>query len=68
MPSLSVVHTPPSKRRTCHGQIKVAETEEELAEGHARVAELRALGFSHEEVVDQAELRRLNPEATPSQN
>ena len=49
----------------CHGQIKVAETEEELADGHARVAELRALGFSHEEVVDQAELRRLVPAIAP---
>lgn len=44
-----------------HGQVKVAENEAELAQCAARVAELRALGFEHEEVVDQAELRRLVP-------
>lgn len=44
-----------------HGQIKVAETEDELAGAEARAAELRALGFQHEEVIGQAELRDLVP-------
>ena len=44
-----------------HGQIKVAETEAELDQGRARVAQLNELGFTHEEVVDRAELRRLVP-------
>ncbi|AWB06859.1 FAD-dependent oxidoreductase (plasmid) [Azospirillum humicireducens] len=44
-----------------HGQIKVAESEAELATSHARVAELTALGFTHEEVVGQDELRALVP-------
>jgi sarcosine oxidase, subunit beta len=44
-----------------HGQIKVAETEDELAGAEARAAELRALGFQHEEVIGQAELRELVP-------
>lgn len=44
-----------------HGQIKVAETAEELAGLEARAAELRALGFFHEEIVGQAELRDLVP-------
>jgi Glycine/D-amino acid oxidases (deaminating) len=44
-----------------HGQVKVAENEAELASCQARADQLRALGFTHEEVVDQAELRRLVP-------
>ncbi|MBK1839096.1 FAD-binding oxidoreductase [Azospirillum sp. YIM B02556] len=44
-----------------HGQIKVAESEAELATSHARVAELNALGFTHEEVVGRDELRSLVP-------
>lgn len=44
-----------------HGQIKVAETEAELETVRARVAELNALGFTHEEVVGQDELRSLVP-------
>lgn len=44
-----------------HGQIKVAESEDELATSHARVAELNALGFTHEEVIGQDELRSLVP-------
>ncbi|MCW2240057.1 NAD(P)/FAD-dependent oxidoreductase [Azospirillum canadense] len=44
-----------------HGQVKVAETEAELATCQARADQLNALGFTHEEVVDQAELRRLVP-------
>ncbi|HYF87705.1 FAD-binding oxidoreductase [Azospirillum sp.] len=44
-----------------HGQIKVAETEAELETARARVADLNALGFTHEEVVGQEELRSLVP-------
>jgi sarcosine oxidase subunit beta len=44
-----------------HGQVLVAENEEELAVCRARVAELNALGFTHEELIDAAELRRLVP-------
>ena len=44
-----------------HGQIKVAETEAELETVRARVAELGALGFTHEEVIGQDELRSLVP-------
>jgi sarcosine oxidase subunit beta len=44
-----------------HGQVLVAENEAELQACRARVAELNALGFIHEELVDQAELRRLVP-------
>ena len=44
-----------------HGQIKVAETEAELETLHARVAELNALGFTHEEMVGRDELRSLVP-------
>ncbi|MGY8667212.1 FAD-dependent oxidoreductase [Bradyrhizobium sp. UFLA05-109] len=44
-----------------HGQVLVAENETELAACRARVAELNALGFTHEELIDGAELRRLVP-------
>ncbi|WFU44211.1 FAD-dependent oxidoreductase [Bradyrhizobium sp. CB82] len=44
-----------------HGQVLVAEDETELAAYRARVAELNALGFTHEELIDGAELRRLVP-------
>ncbi|MBP2233068.1 sarcosine oxidase subunit beta [Azospirillum agricola] len=44
-----------------HGQLKVAENEAELAGLEARAAALRALGFHHEEVIGQAELRDLVP-------
>jgi len=44
-----------------YGQVLVAENEEELAVCRARVAELNALGFTHEELIDAAELRRLVP-------
>ncbi|AHV91975.1 NAD(P)/FAD-dependent oxidoreductase [Bordetella holmesii] len=48
-----------------HGQICVAETEQGLAKLAARVATLRAAGYTHEEVIDAAELRRLLPELSP---
>ena len=44
-----------------HGQVLVAESEEELAQFRARVDELRLHGFTHEELIDRAELKRLVP-------
>ena len=44
-----------------NGQVLVAEDETELATCRARVADLNARGFSHEELIDGAELRRLVP-------
>jgi sarcosine oxidase subunit beta len=43
------------------GQIAVAENETDMAELVAREAELRALGWTHEELLDRAELRRVAP-------
>ncbi len=44
-----------------HGQVKVAESEAELEILRGWVDTVRALGFEHEELVGQAELRRLVP-------
>jgi len=44
-----------------HGTVLVAENDEELASFKARVDDLRLRGFTHEELIDQAELRRLVP-------
>jgi sarcosine oxidase subunit beta len=44
-----------------HGQVLVAETESELDGFKARVDDLRLRGFTHEELIDRAELRRLVP-------
>ncbi len=44
-----------------HGTVLVAESEPELATFKARVDDLRLRGFTHEELIDQAELRRLVP-------
>jgi sarcosine oxidase subunit beta len=44
-----------------HGQVKVAESEAELERLRARVDQLSALGFGHEELVGQAELRAIVP-------
>src|SRR5262249_4686344 len=44
-----------------HGQVLVAETDEELGKLRARVEDLRLRGFSHEELIDRAELKRLLP-------
>ena len=44
-----------------YGQVLVAENDAELDVCRARVAELNALGFTHEELIDAAELRRLVP-------
>jgi sarcosine oxidase subunit beta len=44
-----------------HGQVLVAEDEAELDACRARVAELETLGFTHEELIDRRELKRLLP-------
>lgn len=44
-----------------HGQVLVAETEADLAQYRKRVDEVRALGYTHEELIDRAELKRLLP-------
>src|SRR5689334_6290250 len=44
-----------------HGTVLVAESEEELAGFRAHVDDLRLKGFTHEELIDQQELRRLVP-------
>jgi len=44
-----------------HGQVLIAENDAEMEACRARVAELNALGFTHEELIDTAELRRLVP-------
>ncbi len=43
------------------GQIQIAETEAELAQQAERVGQLQALGFEHEQLVDQAALREIVP-------
>ncbi|MBV9833107.1 MAG: FAD-binding oxidoreductase [Alphaproteobacteria bacterium] len=48
-----------------HGQLRVAETEVELASLEARRQQMLALGYSHEVVIDQAELRRRAPTIGP---
>ncbi|MEZ5818700.1 MAG: FAD-dependent oxidoreductase [Hyphomicrobiaceae bacterium] len=45
----------------CHGQVLVAETEAELEEFGVRVADLQRRGFTHEELIDKAELQRVLP-------
>lgn len=47
------------------GQVKVAESEAELEALEQRAAEVRAIGFDHEEIVDQDELRALVPSIAP---
>lgn len=44
-----------------HGQVKVAESESELETLKARVAAVRELGFTHEELIDHQELREVLP-------
>ncbi len=44
-----------------HGQVLVAEDEAEFAECRARVEDLRLRGFTHEELIDRTELKRLVP-------
>jgi sarcosine oxidase subunit beta len=49
-----------------HGQVLVAENDAEFDACRARVAELNALGFTHEELIDGPELRRLVPAVAES--
>ena len=44
-----------------HGQVLVAESEDELEACRLRVADLQARGFHHEELLDAHELRKLVP-------
>jgi len=44
-----------------HGQVLVAESEPELATLRARVDDLRLRGYTHEELIDRVELKRLLP-------
>lgn len=46
---------------TSHGTVLVAESDEEFAGFKARVDDLRMRGFTHEELIDRTELRRLVP-------
>lgn len=43
------------------GQVRVAENDAEMQQAEQRAAEIRALGYDHERVIDRAELRRLVP-------
>ena len=47
------------------GQVKIAESEAELAELEKRAADVRAIGFDHEEIIGQDDLRRLIPSIAP---
>jgi len=47
------------------GQVKIAETEEELAALEARAQQVRELGFEHEAIVDRETLRDLLPASAP---
>ncbi len=47
------------------GQVKLAESDADLAKLEARASTLRAAGFSHEEVIGRDEARRLVPAAAP---
>jgi sarcosine oxidase subunit beta len=44
-----------------HGQVLVAESAEELGKLKARVDDLHLRGYTHEELIDRAELKRLLP-------
>ncbi len=48
-----------------YGQVRVAERPEDVPSLERRRANIRAAGFDHEELVDQAELRRLVPAIAP---
>lgn len=47
------------------GQFRVAETAADVAKNERRAAETRAAGWTHEEIIDRAELRRLVPAIAP---
>lgn len=48
-----------------HGQMRIAEHEEHMPALLQREAKMRALGYTHEEMIDAAELRRLVPTLSP---
>ncbi len=48
-----------------HGQLRVAETAEELTVLEAAISRLRADGFEHEKLVDAEDLRELAPALAP---
>ncbi|TCR64922.1 FAD-dependent oxidoreductase [Bosea sp. BK604] len=48
-----------------HGQMRIAETAEHMPSLIERQARTSALGYSHEELIDAAELRRLVPALSP---
>lgn len=48
-----------------HGQVKVAEDEAGLESLRERVAQVRALGFTHEELIGRDELREWLPAVAP---
>lgn len=48
-----------------HGQVKVAESEEDLQNLRERVTTLAQLGFHHEELIDRDELRAILPAVSP---
>ena len=48
-----------------HGQIKVAESASDLAKLQARAQQVRDIGFHHEELIGQEELRSLLPAVAP---
>jgi sarcosine oxidase subunit beta len=47
------------------GHIKVAETPDQLAQLESRAAQVRAMGFAHEEIIGRDELRQLVPAIAP---
>lgn len=47
------------------GQVKMAESDEEMVAAEERAAMVRSLGFDHEEIIGQDELRRLCPLVAP---
>jgi len=47
------------------GHVKVAESAEEMAVLEARAAEMRRAGWTHEELLDRAELRQVVPAVSP---
>jgi sarcosine oxidase subunit beta len=47
------------------GHIKVAETPDQLAQLEGRAAQVRGMGFAHEEIIGRDELRQLVPALAP---
>lgn len=47
------------------GQVKIAESSADLRILEARAKQVRSLGYTHEELVDAGEMRRLVPAAAP---